>query len=48
VQTPANAERIEELGAEPIGNTSQQFSAFVRNEIAKSAKLAQQINLQPE
>jgi tripartite-type tricarboxylate transporter receptor subunit TctC len=48
VQVPANAERIEELGAEPIGNTSDQFAAFVKNEMAKSAKLAQQINLKPE
>jgi tripartite-type tricarboxylate transporter receptor subunit TctC len=48
VQVPANSERIEELGAEPIGNTSDQFAAFVKNEMAKSAKLAQQINLKPE
>jgi len=48
VRTPAITARIEELGAEPIGNTSEQFTAFVGNEISKWGKLARQIGLKPE
>lgn len=48
VRTPAIAERIEELGATPVGNTSGEFTAFVKSEMVKWGKLAQQLGLRPE
>ena len=48
VQTPTIAERIEAQGAEPVGNTPDQFSAFVKNEMVKWGKLAREIGLKPE
>ncbi len=48
VQTPTIAERIEAQGAEPVGNTPEQFSVFVKNEMVKWGKLAREIGLKPE
>jgi tripartite-type tricarboxylate transporter receptor subunit TctC len=48
VRTPALAERIESQGAEPVGNTPEQFSVFVKNEMVKWGKLAREIGLKPE
>ena len=35
VQDPAVRERIEEQGAEPVGDTPEQFEAYIRREIAR-------------
>jgi tripartite-type tricarboxylate transporter receptor subunit TctC len=48
VRSAAVAARIEELGAEPIGNTSDQFSVFIKAEMNKWGKLAKEIGLKPE
>lgn len=48
VRIPALAERIVEQGADPVGNTSEEFTQFVRSEMVKWGKLAQQIGLRPE
>lgn len=48
VRIPAVAERIIDQGADPVGNTSEEFTQFVRSEMSKWGKLAQQINLQAE
>lgn len=48
VRSPAVSERIEELGATPVGNTSEQFAKFVKDEIVKWGKLAQEIGLKPD
>jgi tripartite-type tricarboxylate transporter receptor subunit TctC len=48
VRSPAVSDRIEELGATPVGNTSDQFAAFVKDEIVKWGKHAQEIGLRPE
>src|SRR5688572_9530272 len=38
LNTPEIAERIKQLGSEPVGNTPDQFAAFVKAEAAKYAK----------
>lgn len=48
VRTPEIADRIEGLGAEPVGNTPEQFAVFVKNEMVKWGKLAREIGLKPE
>lgn len=48
LKTPEVAKRIEELGADPVGNTSEQFAAFVKDETVKWGKLAKQIGLKAE
>jgi tripartite-type tricarboxylate transporter receptor subunit TctC len=48
VRIPSVAERIIEQGADPVGNTSEEFTKFVQAEMVKWGKLAQQIKLRPE
>jgi tripartite-type tricarboxylate transporter receptor subunit TctC len=38
LNTPEITERIKQLGSEPVGNTPEQFAAFVKAEAAKYAK----------
>ena len=38
--------RISELGAEPVGGTPQQFSALIKSEIAKWAKVIKEANVE--
>ena len=39
LRTPEMIERFTSLGADPVGNTPEQFTEFVRDEIAKWAKV---------
>jgi len=39
LKTPEMRERLAGLGAEPVGNTSEQFLAYIRSEIPKYAKV---------
>jgi tripartite-type tricarboxylate transporter receptor subunit TctC len=39
LKTPEMIERMASQGAEPVGNTPEQFSAFIREEIVKWAKV---------
>ena len=48
VKSPSVSERIEEQGADPVGNTSEQFAVFVKDEMVKWGKLAKQIGLKAE
>jgi tripartite-type tricarboxylate transporter receptor subunit TctC len=41
-------ERLAADGAEPVGNTPEQFAAFIRAEIDKWAKVAKAAGIQPE
>ena len=38
--------RISELGAEPAGGTPEQFSALIKSEIAKWAKVIKEANVE--
>ena len=39
LQTPDLRARLLDQGAEPVGNTPEQYTAFMQNEIAKWAKV---------
>jgi tripartite-type tricarboxylate transporter receptor subunit TctC len=41
-------ERMETLGAEPAGNSPEEFARFIRNDQAKWAKLAREAGIKPE
>ena len=41
-------ERLASQGAEPVGNTPEQYDTYVRAEIAKWAKLVQEAGIRPE
>jgi tripartite-type tricarboxylate transporter receptor subunit TctC len=36
------------VGADPVGNTPEEFAAFLRAEIAKWGKLIRESNIRPE
>jgi tripartite-type tricarboxylate transporter receptor subunit TctC len=46
LQLPDVKPRLTELGAEPIGNTPAQFSAHIKAEIAKWAKVIKDANVE--
>ena len=35
-------------GAEPVGNTPREFTAFIRNEMTKYAKVIREAGVKPE
>jgi tripartite-type tricarboxylate transporter receptor subunit TctC len=41
-------ERLKAEGSDPVGNTPEQFGAFLRDEIAKWAKVIKFANVKPE
>ena len=43
--TPPFKARLNEIGLEPVGNTPEEFAAFVRIEIARWAKVVKAANL---
>ena len=48
VTSPDFKERFSVLGFEPVVNTPEQFSAFIRTEVEKFAKLAKLAGIKPE
>ena len=46
--TPELHERIQAMGADPVGNTPEQYTAFVQNEIAKWAKVIKAAGIRGE
>jgi len=48
VQLPEMSEKLAIQGALPIGNTSDEFAAFVKKEMAQWGTLAQKIGLRPD
>ena len=42
---PALRKRLEELGARPVGNTPQEFTASLKSEVEKMKKIVQQRNI---
>ena len=45
---PEVQERLASLGLDPVGNTPQQFSEQIRNDLAKWQKVVQAAGIQPE
>ena len=48
VKLPEMSERLASQGALPVGNTSDEFAAFVKKEMATWGTLAQKIGLRPD
>ena len=48
VAQPEVAERFYSQGIEPIGSTPEQFAAFIRNSVAKYAKIVKALGVKPE
>ena len=48
IQLPEMSERLASQGALPVGNTHDEFAAFVRKEMAQWGTLAQKIGLKPD
>ena len=48
IRLPEMSERLASQGALPVGNTSDEFAAFVKKEMATWGKLAQKIGLKPD
>lgn len=48
IQLPEMSERLASQGALPVGNTSDEFAAFVKKEMATWGRLAQKIGLRPD
>jgi tripartite-type tricarboxylate transporter receptor subunit TctC len=48
VQTPAMRERFTAVGAEPLSGTPRQWAAYVRDEVAKWAKVVKAGGIRPE
>jgi tripartite-type tricarboxylate transporter receptor subunit TctC len=48
VNSPELKERLKAEGSDPVGNTPEQFGVFLRDEIAKWAKVIKFANVKPE
>jgi tripartite-type tricarboxylate transporter receptor subunit TctC len=48
IKLPEMSERLAQQGALPVGNTSEEFAAFVKKEMAQWGTLAQKIGLKPD
>jgi tripartite-type tricarboxylate transporter receptor subunit TctC len=48
VNAPDTRERLQGLGADPVGNTPEQYTAFMRNEIAKWGKVIKAAGIKGE
>src|ERR671919_671965 len=48
VKLPEMSERLASQGALPVGNTSDEFAAFVKKEMATWGKVAQKVGLKPD
>jgi tripartite-type tricarboxylate transporter receptor subunit TctC len=48
LKSPEVSERLQGLGAEPVGNTPEQYTAFIENEIAKWGKVIKAAGIKGE
>ena len=48
IKLPEMSERLASQGALPVGNTSEEFAAFVRKEMDTWGKVAQKVGLKPD
>ena len=48
LKLPQVKERLDSQGAEPVGNSPEEYDAFVRTEIAKWQKVCKEAGIQPE
>jgi len=48
LKAPDVSKRVQDLGADPVGSTPEQMSAYMHNEIAKWAKVIRSAGIKPE
>jgi tripartite-type tricarboxylate transporter receptor subunit TctC len=48
LQQPDTAKRLEELGIEPVGNSPEEFAAFIKSEIERWTRVAKAANVKME
>lgn len=48
LNAPDTRERLQGLGADPVGNTPEQYAAFMQNEITKWAKVIKAAGIKGE
>ena len=48
VSSPELKERLKAEGSDPVGNTPEQYAAFLRDEVAKWAKVIKFAGVKPE
>jgi tripartite-type tricarboxylate transporter receptor subunit TctC len=48
LREPDTAKRLEELGIEPVGNTPEEFGAFIKSEIERWTRVAKAANVKME
>ena len=48
LREPDTAKRLEELGIEPVGNTPEEFGAFIKSEIERWTRVAKAANVRME
>jgi tripartite-type tricarboxylate transporter receptor subunit TctC len=48
LNSPEVRQRLQDLGADPVGNTAEQYTAFVRDEIAKWGKVIKAAGIKGE
>jgi tripartite-type tricarboxylate transporter receptor subunit TctC len=48
LKSPDTQERMKGLGADPVGNTPEQYTAFMQNEINKWAKVIKAAGIKGE
>jgi tripartite-type tricarboxylate transporter receptor subunit TctC len=48
ISSPELRERLKADGSDPVGNSPEQFAGFLRDEIAKWAKVIKFANVKPE
>jgi tripartite-type tricarboxylate transporter receptor subunit TctC len=47
VRVPNIRERLAGLGAEPVGDTSEHFTAYIKTELAKWSRVAKAAGITP-
>ena len=48
MHAPENQDRLSTLGVVPVGNTPEQFTAYLRTEAARYAKVIKEGNIKAE
>ena len=47
LRTPETRKLLSQQGAEPVGNSEAEFTAFIRDEIAKYSNVIKKAGIQP-
>jgi tripartite-type tricarboxylate transporter receptor subunit TctC len=48
VKSPQAQERLGDIGFDPVGSTGAEFAAYIKDEIARYAKIVKEANIKAE